>query len=649
MHLGYCPGGEVNEKLIEFYRARARGGTGLIIVGGCGIDQIGNAHNMVQLDDDRFIPGLQSLVAAVHSEGAKVIPQLYHAGRYAVSAHTGHRSVAPSPVASKLTGETPLELTQTMIDTIVASYVGAAKRAQSAGFDGIEILASAGYLISQFLSPITNLRTDRYGGDLNSRMTFAREVITAVREAVGASMPIIVRVAGNDFIPGSNTNTEAQAFCRMLATLGVDAIDVTGGWHETSVPQLTMNVPPGAYTYLAQGIKEAVSIPVIACNRINSVELADSILQAGKADFIGMARQLLADPDLPVKPLLASSTPVRPCIGCNQGCLDAAFRMQPVTCLVNAEAGREAEKVPVSTNPNGLPEQILVIGAGPAGLEYARVAASNGHKVTVWEASPEPGGQLVLAAAPPGRQDFKQLIHYLTQSCKVLGVELKYDQMATPESVLTAVKNKKFSTVVIATGAVPIAPELSVAAGSKVLQAWDVLAGKVATGDHVVIVGGGAVGVETALLLAEPNTIDAATLRFLLFQHAETERALHQLLTHTKRSITLLELAKGLGRDIGPSTRWSMLADLKRYGINCQDQTKVIRITPDGVQAETASGIVQFPADTVILAVGSRPCNDLFQALQAKIPHIICIGDAQNPRKALDAIHQAYATANFTV
>lgn len=243
MHLGYSPKGEVNDQLIEFYRARARGGVGLIIVGGCGIDRIGNAFGMTQIDDDRYIPGLRQLVDAVHTEGAKIVPQLYQAGRYTHSALTGKPSVAPSPIPSKLTGQTPEELTEEKIKEVIDSFSNAAKRAQTAGFDGVEILASAGYLISQFLSPVTNQRTDRYGGDLEARMTFGLEVAEAIRKAVGPDFPIIVRVAGNDFVPGSNTNTESRAFCQALEKVGVNAINVTGGWHETQVPQITMNVP----------------------------------------------------------------------------------------------------------------------------------------------------------------------------------------------------------------------------------------------------------------------------------------------------------------------------------------------------------------------------------------------------------------------
>lgn len=642
MHLGYTPMGEVTDQLVEFYRARARGGAGLIIVGGCGIDRIGNAFAMTQIDDDACIPGLQRLVEAVHAEGAKIVPQLYQAGRYAHSAFTGQPSVAPSPIPSKLTGQTPEELTEEKIQEIIAFFAQAAQRAKTAGFDGVEILGSAGYLICQFLSPVTNQRTDRYGGDLQARMTFGLEVVGAVRAAVGPEFPIIVRVAGNDFMPGSNTNTESRAFCQALEKAGVNALNVTGGWHETQVPQLTMNVPPGAYTYLAHGIRQAVSIPVIACNRINTPELAESILEEGLADFIGMARAMLADPELPNKALKGDFSSIRPCIGCNQGCLDSVFRLRPVSCLVNAEAGREAELGPIT--PSSQPQKILVIGAGSAGMEFARVAALRGHKVTIWEEKDHSGGQLSLAAAPPGRKDFLYFGNYLRNACRELGVTIEYQAQATPEKVLAAVQKGDFERVVIATGARPLSPAIKIEAGVEVLQAWDVLLGYKKTGRNVVIVGGGAVGVDTALYLAEAGTIGAETLKFLMEQRAETDEELHRLLTQSRKRITVLEMVKGIGRDIGASTRWSMLADLKRRQVACLDKHTVLEIRKEGVVAESAADGQQkiIPADSVVLAVGSGPRHELYEALRDKLEAVSVIGDAAKPRKVLDAVYEAY-------
>ena len=286
-----------------------------------------------------------------------------------------------------------------------------------------------------------------------------------------------------------------------------------------------------------------------------------------------------------------------------------------------------------------------MIGAGPAGMEFARVATSRGHKVTIWEESEQSGGQLNLAAIPPGRQDFLNIGTYLANTCLELGVRIVYNVTATSETVLSVVQEGKFTRVVIATGARPITPPIPIEAGVKVLQAWDVLGGRSKTGENVIIVGGGAVGVDTALLLAECGTLDNDTLRFLMLQRAETETELYRLLTQASKKITVLEMAKGIGRDIGPSTRWSMMADLKRFKVKCIDESKVLEVRSDGVLVENAGSQKVIPADTVILAVVSRSNNELYLALQGKIEYLSIIGDASKPRKALDTIHDAYAEA----
>ena len=302
MHLGYTPGGLVSDRLVEFYRERARGGVGLIVIGGCTVDEFGGMSEMIAIHEDRFIEGLSRLAQAVQAEGARLFAQLYQAGRYAYSFLIGGRTpLAPSAIRSKLTGETPKAMDLDEIEMVQQRFVQAALRARTAGLDGVEVLGSAGYLISQFLSPVTNKREDDYGGSWENRTRFGREVVEKIRQAAGPDFPVMVRIAGNDFMPGGNTNKEAAGFARVLETAGADAINVTGGWHETRVPQLTMMVPPGAFTYLAQGVRQKVKVPVVACNRVNDPLLADQILRQGQADLIGMARALIADPGLPNK------------------------------------------------------------------------------------------------------------------------------------------------------------------------------------------------------------------------------------------------------------------------------------------------------------------------------------------------------------
>lgn len=650
MGLAYCPGREISDRIIEFFRLRARGGVGLIILGAVGVDPIHIFDtDMVYLHDDSFIPGMRRLTEAVQAEGVKIFAQLFHAGRYArTKEYLGVPAVAPSAVPSTFTGETPLELTQSEITELVSFFAEGAKRAQKAGFDGVEIIGNSGYLIGQFLSAVTNKRTDRYGGDLQGRMTFLLDVINSVRQAVGPDYPVTFRVGGNDFIPGGNTNTEAKQVCLAAEKAGVNAISVTGGWHETQVPQITMDVPSGAYSYLAKAIKESVSVPVIACNRMNA-QIGEKIVDQGNADFIAMARPFIADPELAGKARKGEYEKIRPCVACNQGCLDNMMSHISVACLANAEAGREAELLKDSLLPTQVkshhPENILVIGAGVAGLEYARVAAMRGHRVTIWEEKTKPGGQVSIAAAPPGRYDFLRLVYYLLHACADLKVEMRYGKKATVDNVMAEVKAGVFERVVIATGAKPITPSIPVDEGVSVVQAWDVLTNQAETGSHVVIVGGGAVGVETALKLAEVGTIDAATLRHLMLYQAEKPEELYRLLTQGSIHITIVEMLKGIGKDIGVTTRWSMLSLLKKFNVQTIDRSKVVAIKQTGVLVEKPEGLELISADTVVLAVGSRSENTIYEELKGQIEKLTIIGDASKPGKMLDAIRLAYDEA----
>jgi len=376
MHLGYTPEGEVTDQLVGFYEARAKGGVGLIIVGGCPIDEYGGMAGMIGLNHDRFIPGLKRLTSAVQAHGAKIAAQLYQAGRYTHSAMIGGRKpFSASAVRSRLTGETPRALEIHEIPAVQDKFAEAALRAKKAGFDAVEILGSAGYLICQFLSPLTNKRDDEYGGPLENRMRFGLEVVQKVRSAVGPDYPILMRIAGNDFMEGSHTNREARIFASELEKVGVDLFNVTGGWHETRVPQLTMFVPRRAYVYLAQGIKSAVSVPVLASNRINDPAIGEEIIRNGEADLVTMARALLADPELPNKAKEGKAHLIYHCVACNQGCFDNIFQLRPASCLVNPRAGKEGE---LALEPAPKVKKVLVIGGGPAGMKAACIAAERG-------------------------------------------------------------------------------------------------------------------------------------------------------------------------------------------------------------------------------------------------------------------------------
>ena len=636
MHLGFCQDGYIGDRIVNFYRERAEGGAGLIVVGGCYISPHPAYWGMVEIGDDRFIPGHRRLAGAIREAGACAAAQLFHAGRYESSVFSRRQPIAPSPIPSAMTRETPREMTLEDIAEVIAQFAAAASRAKEAGYNAVEVIASAGYLISEFLSPITNRRSDEYGGSFENRCRFGEEVIKAVRQAVGPGYPVMVRLTGNEFMPGGNTNREIRQFARRLQEAGADAFNVTGGWHESRVPQITMNVPLGAYIYLAQGIKQAVEVPVAACNRINDPWLAEELLVQGRADLVGMARGLMADPELPNKVRDGRFREIRKCIGCNQGCLDNIFRGKSCTCLVNSRVGREAETV---LKPAGFPKQVLVIGGGAAGMEAARVAASRGHQVTLWERKDRLGGQLLLAGAVPGRADLLNLVEYLKESLPVLGVRVELNKEAGPEEVRSFAPD----AVVVATGARPQNPNIPGIELGHVVDAWKVLSGRVELGRRVVIIGGGAVGCEIGLYLAQMGTIDSETVRFLLVNEAETTDTIKELATRGVKDITILEMDKTVGRGIGVSTRWVILQELARMGVKIRTGTAAQAIEKEGVIVTRPDGQTEkIPADSVVVAIGAEAENQLYQALKSEFLTVYPVGDANKPRTALEAIREGF-------
>ncbi|MGE5403416.1 MAG: FAD-dependent oxidoreductase [Candidatus Saccharibacteria bacterium] len=638
MHLGYADEGYVTERFVRFYEERSKGGAGLIMVGGIDIDEHAYA-TMLSVSDDKYISGLQELTSRVQKYGAKVGCQLFQAGRYSFSILTGHQAVSASETFSPLTREKARALTTEQTYEMIKTFGEGARRAREAGFDMVEIICSAGYLIGQFLSPLTNLRTDEFGGSLENRMRFGLEVVKEVRRQVGQDYPIGVRFPGNELMPGGTPAHELLTFAREIEQAGADMINVTGGWHESNVPQITMNVPNGAFVYMAQAVKQAVTIPVAASNRINDPLLAEKILLNGQADLVTIARGLLADPELPRKAQEGRFKEIRKCVACNQGCMDHVFEGRIVECLVNAEAGHECE---VEVRPSTDKKKILVIGGGPAGMEAARVAATRGHTVSLWEASNRLGGQLHLASAPPGRGDFLLLNDYLTESLRVLGVDVFIGKTANTDTINAL----KPDVIIIATGAEPITPPIPGADKKIVVQAWDLLSEDMELGNSIVIIGGGATGAETALHLANVGTIDAETLRFLMTHKVETSERLHKLITHGIKNITVIEQRPKIGMDIGRSTKWVISIDLPAFGVNVMTSTKVISIEDDGVIVERDGQQSKINADMVVMAVGSRSVNGLNEQLKDSGAEVHLIGDAQKPRKIMDAIHEGFHAGN---
>jgi 2,4-dienoyl-CoA reductase (NADPH2) len=637
MHLNYTPDGKVNDRLIAFYQERAAGGAGLIIVGGCIIDDYAGATWMVDIRDDSLVEGHAALVRAIKKHGAAVACQLYHAGRYAHSISIGGRQArAPSAVRSRFTGEEPHAMTKDEIQETIENYARAALRAKRAGYDLVEILASAGYLINQFLSPVTNLRDDEYGGSLENRMRFGLEVVEAVRKAVGPDYPVMMRVSGHDYMEGGNTNRENALFAAEAVRHGVDLVNVTGGWHETRVPQLPMSVPRAGLVYLAAGVKRLTEAPVIACNRINDPLVADEVLRLGLADMVGMARALIADPYMPIKAREGRLEEITHCIACNQGCFDNVFYLQPVTCTLNPRAGRELE---LEEKPAERPRRIAVVGGGPGGMKVAITAARRGHQVTLYERTPMLGGQLNLAAVPPGREEFWTAVDDLDTQLDAAGVEVLLETEADAETLLA----EGYEAVVVATGANQVVPNIPGIDKPHVLMAWDVLSGDSdPEGKEVVVIGGGAVGSETAMYVASIGTISPETLHFLLMNRGEDIETLKELCTRGTKKVTVVEMMDKVCRDVGLSTRWSLLQDMRNLGIEIKRNAKAKRIEDDRVVVEVEGREESIPADTVIIAVGSCPEQRLYEELKRTGMEVHLVGDAKEARKAIDAIREGY-------
>ncbi|MBU1564196.1 MAG: NAD(P)/FAD-dependent oxidoreductase [Proteobacteria bacterium] len=636
MHLNMCKNFLVTEQLCEFYRERAKGGVGLISVGYATVDELSGTPSNIGAHLDEHVPGLAALAGVIHEGGSKATVQLNHAGRYNMSFFLGGKKpVAPSPVPSRLTRETPEELSSEQIRETVRRFATAAKRVRDAGFDLVEILAGTGYLISEFLSPLTNNRLDQYGGSLENRMRFGLEVIRGIKNLVGDDFPILVRINGNDFMDGGIGPAELLEFAVSLEAEGVHALCINVGWHEAQVPQIVTQVPRGVFSYLARDIKQRVSVPVIASHRINDPSIARLLVEEGFCDMVALGRALIADPFFPEKARTGRDKEIVHCVACGQGCFDHVFKMKPVECLCNPRAGHEYEVQPGKTET---PKKVMVVGGGVAGMSAAIAAAEQGHHVSLFETGLRLGGQLHLAGAPPGRGEF--LVFAEDMACQVVLHGIKVILNRSVDGQILAEEKPDF--LILATGGEPITPPIPGAQQEHVVQAWDVLAGKAVTGRRVAIVGGGSVGIETALFLAEKGALSGEEIKFLLVNGAVAPEKLYQLATKGSKEVTVVEMVDTLGSNFGKSTRWGMLQDVGRYGVKTLTQAKVLTISDKGVRLEHDGEVRELAADSVVLAVGTRSANPLQRVAEELGISCQVVGDALAPATVFEANHQGY-------
>jgi 2,4-dienoyl-CoA reductase (NADPH2) len=640
MALAYTENYSFSNRYKVFYRVRAKGGVGLMIIGPVAIDKVGSNPFMPGLFDDSYVgPFRKFNVELRRDTDAKIGIQLMQQGRYASARMTGITPIAPSAIPSPLTREIPREMTKDDIEEVKEAYAEGARRAMEAGFDYIEVLAAGGYLIGEFLSPVTNHRKDEYGGPIENRMRFGLEVIKKVRQVVGKDFAMGIRVSGHDFMEGGHTNIESALFCTEAEKAGVNSINVTGGWHESYIPQITTNVPPGAFLYLARGIKDKVGVPVFASNRLGEPLVAERALRSGAADMICWGRPLLADPELPNKVETGRLNETVSCIGCNQGCFDQLLSGFSVCCVLNPRVGREAD---TEIKEARVKKRIFVAGGGPAGMEFALVAKQRGHDVTLFEKEERLGGQVNLVAASPGKKEFLNVVKSLKNRMEISGVRIKSKTTLTSK----VVEGEHPNVLVVASGARPIAIYVPGITQPHVVSAWDVLNDMVPDiGKQVVIVGGSATGCETALFVANLGVLEPESFTFLHYYSAEDVDRIRKLLHSAGRKITVIDILERMASNVGVSTRWSLIKNLRLMGIKLRPKTKLIEITKDAVIVDTELGRESIPADTVIIAVGSQSVDDLAREVKQGRTEVITIGDAKEPRKITDAVREGFDAA----
>ena len=624
MHLGYSEKGKVTDRLIEFYKLRAEGGVGLIIVGGCRVDEFSGGDYMLSLKDDSFIEGFKKLTSVVKSYGSVILAQLFHAGRYVHSFHIGNKTpLSSSAVRSRFTGEVPKEMTIDEIKETQDHFVEASLRAIKVGFDGVELIGSAGYLISQFLSPSVNKRKDRYGGSRLNRFRFLKELILKIREGIGDSYILGVRLSGNEYVEGGGGVDDFRFFVRELDKLPVDYISVTGGWHEAFLPQITYHVPSSAFSYLGRIAKAHTNKPVILSNRINKVEIGETLLKEMYCDLVAMGRALVADPFLPRK--IREGKPIIHCIACTQGCFDNIMRMMPVECSVRPEIELgEAKKIEIAKRR----KRVVVVGGGPSGLRASLTLFKRGHEVLLFEKEEELGGMVNYISKLPHKREYRYIVEDLKALIKntdikvYLGREFKEKELEefSPDSL------------VIATGSIYPKPNIKGIDKGHVFPAIDILKDRFyLTGKDIVIIGGGGVGLDIALKLALVGTLSPEKLYFLFVHDGERVELLKELCLKGNLNITIVEKLRRVGRELGPSQYWIVKKELEMRGVNIMTGVEVEEIRDEYLLARDIKrdALIKIKADMVIYATGVIPNRALYDRIKSRFDEIYLIGDAE--------------------
>ncbi len=602
MHTGLEARPDGMARLAAFYAERARGGAALIVTGGFSPNDVGNlGPHRAQFSTEEDSKKHQMVTRAVHEAGGRIALQLLHSGRYGFH----ERIVAPSALKSPINPHTPREMTAAEIEQTIADFAAATRLAREAGYDGVELMGSEGYLITQFLALRTNQRRDEWGGPLENRMRFATEVVRRAREAAGRDFIIVYRISALDLVEGGLESDEVLQVAESIEAAGATLLNTGIGWHEARIPTIAQAVPRGGFAWATRRLKQAVGIPVVASNRINAPELAEDILARGDADMVSLARAMLADAGFASKARAGDRAGINICIACNQACLDHYFIGQPASCVVNPRAGRETKLVFKKTSRR---KAVAVIGGGPAGLSCAAVAAERGHEVTLYEKSSQLGGQFNLAKVIPGKQEFAESVAYYAERLRRASVKVVLGKSPSPQDL------ESFDEVVVATGIDPRRPEIPGVDHPKVASYVDVLTGRVRPGPQVAIIGMGGIGFDTALYLLEgksraPLDPDAFREHWGISTEGriiETEaRTPAYRITMLKRSHT------PFGHTLGRTTGWVHRAELARNRVRMLKGVEYRRIDDHGIHLKIEGKELLVAADTIILCAGQVPRNEL--------------------------------------
>ena len=628
------------ERVAAFYGARARGGVALMVTGGMAPNREGAVlPGAAGLFNNEDIANHRVVTDRVHDEGGRIAMQILHAGRYAYSPEC----VAPSAIKSPISPFAPAELDEAGIEKQIADIATAAARAREAGYDGVEVMGSEGYFLNQFLVERTNKRTDQWGGSYENRMRLPVETLRRVRAAVGDDFIVIYRLSMIDLVPGGSTWDEVVQLAQAIENAGATILNTGIGWHEARIPTIATSVPRGAFAWVTKKLMGSVDIPVITSNRINTPEVAEGVLADGCADMVSMARPFLADADFVAKAKAGRASTIAPCIACNQACLDHTFEMKLASCLVNPRAAHETELTYEKTDT---PKQVGIVGAGPAGLATALVAAERGHAVTVFDRADRIGGQLNMAKMVPGKEEFYGLIDWYQTMLDELGVTLQLGTEATVETLA------EFDEVIVATGVQPRDPGIPVEGDAHVVSYVDILSGRAVAGDKVAVIGAGGIGFDVAEYLTHEGESPAENLQMWLEEWGVSDPATHRAGLRPEgpkpgpaaRKLSLFQRKNEKpGKRLGKTTGWIHRASLAMKGVQMVGGVSYDRISAQGLHLTRQDGSEElFECDTVVLCAGQVSDRSLADALTAQgiTAHVIGGADVAAELDAKRAIDQ---------